>query len=76
MFPQCHFRSFRCIVLVALQKVEQEDIDDIMDLFRKLDKSRTGTINKADLTEQYRLNIKPGVALLADQQLSQSATED
>jgi len=40
-------------MLVALQKVEQEDIDDIMEVFKKLDNTKTGTINKLDLLAQY-----------------------
>jgi hypothetical protein len=62
--------EFLNYMLVALQKVDQEDIDEIMDLFRNLDKTRTGTINKADLEEQYHLSVKPGVTMNADHQLS------
>ena len=43
--------EFLIYMLVALQKVEKEEIDEIMTLFRKLDKSNTGTIDKGDLIE-------------------------
>jgi Ca2+-binding EF-hand superfamily protein len=42
--------EFLTYMLVALQKVEQEDIDQIKSLFQKLDKSQTGAINKQDLS--------------------------
>jgi hypothetical protein len=44
-------KEFLCFILVALQKVEKEEIDEIMTLFRKLDRSNTGTIDKEDLIE-------------------------
>ncbi len=55
--------EFLSYMLVAMQKVEKEEIDEIMDLFRKLDKSNTGTIDKEDLVDQYQLNVRPGVIL-------------
>jgi hypothetical protein len=53
--------EFLSYMLVALQKVEKEDIDEIMDLFHKLDKSKTGNISKEDLVCQFQLSVKPGL---------------
>jgi hypothetical protein len=49
--------EFLSFMLVALQKVEKEEIDEIMTLFRKLDKSNTGTIDKGDLIELSSLPV-------------------
>jgi hypothetical protein len=43
--------EFLSFMLVALQKVEREEIDEIMTLFHEFDKSNTGTIDKGDLSE-------------------------
>jgi hypothetical protein len=56
----CEFLSY---MLVAMQKVEKKEIDEIMDLFKKLDRSNTGVINKQDLVDQFQLNVRPGVIL-------------
>ena len=58
--------EFLSYMLVSLQKVEQEDIDDIMELFKELDRSKTGHINKDDLMKQFRLSVKPGVEVRAN----------
>jgi hypothetical protein len=55
--------EFLSYMLVALQKVEKDDIDEIMDLFRKLDKSKTGYINKEDLVDQFQLAVRPGLTV-------------
>jgi hypothetical protein len=57
--------EFLSYMLVAMQKVEKEEIDEIMDMFKKLDRSNTGAINKEDLGHQYQLNVRPGVILRA-----------
>jgi voltage-gated potassium channel len=49
--------EFLSHMLVALQKVDKEEIDEIMTLFRKLDKSNTGTIDKGDLIEMSSLPV-------------------
>ena len=41
--------EFLSYVLVALQKVDKEDIAEVMKIFHKLDKSKTGFIDKEDL---------------------------
>ena len=48
--------EFLIYMLAALQKVEKEEIEEIMTLFRKLDKSNTGTIDKGDLIEMSCFN--------------------
>lgn len=55
--------EFLRYMLVALQKVDKDDIDEIMKLFNKLDKSKTGFINKEDLVENFNLNVRPGLVM-------------
>lgn len=55
--------EFLRYMLVSLQKVEADEIDEILELFHKLDKSNTGAIDKADLMNTYNLNARPGVAV-------------
>jgi len=55
--------EFLRYMLVTLQKVEKEEIDEIMDMFKKLDKSNTGYINKSDLMTSFNLNVQTGVTL-------------
>jgi Ca2+-binding EF-hand superfamily protein len=57
--------EFLQYMLVALQKVEKEEIDEIMQLFKTLDKSNTGFIDKEDLMSNYNLALRPGVAVTA-----------
>lgn len=57
--------EFLRYMLVALQKAEKQDIDDIMDLFKKLDKNGSGFIDKEDLMSQYNLSVRPGVVVTA-----------
>jgi hypothetical protein len=57
--------EFLRYMLVTLQKVEKEEVDEIMALFKKLDKSNTGTIDQQDLMNQYQLNVRPGVTVNA-----------
>jgi hypothetical protein len=53
--------EFLSYMLVAMQKVEKEEIDEIMELFNKLDRSNTGVIDREDLVGRYQLNVRPGV---------------
>lgn len=55
--------EFLCYMLVALQKVEKEEIDEVMALFKKLDKSNDGFISKEDLMTNFNLSIRPGVSV-------------
>ena len=48
MVSEAEFLSY---MLVALQRVEKEDIQEIKDLFKGLDKSRNGFIDKEDLAQ-------------------------
>lgn len=57
--------EFLRYMLVALQKVEKQDIDDIMRLFQKLDKDNNGFIEKEDLMSNYNLTVRPGVVITA-----------
>jgi hypothetical protein len=57
--------EFLRYMLVALQKAEKEEVDEIMALFKKLDKSNTGTIDQQDLMNQYQLSVRPGVTVNA-----------
>ena len=41
--------EFLSYMLVALQKVEKEDVDEILTLFKKLDKDNSGSLDKRDL---------------------------
>lgn len=55
--------EFLSYMLVSMQKVEQDDIDEIMDLFKRLDVSKTGWIEKEDLLDRFQLSVRPGVTL-------------
>ena len=57
--------EFLQYMLVALQKVDKQDIDDIMTLFQKLDKNGSGFIDKEDLMSNYNLSVRPGVVVTA-----------
>lgn len=57
--------EFLRYMLVALQKVEKEEIDEILELFKKLDKSNTGFIEKEDLMSNYNFALRPGVTIRA-----------
>lgn len=41
--------EFLAFFLVALQKVEQKDIDELLELFDRLDVSRTGSVSRSDV---------------------------
>lgn len=43
--------EFLCFMLVALQKVDQESIDDLRDIFNNLDTNSNGVLDKDDLVE-------------------------
>jgi len=46
--------EFLTFMLVALQKVDQESIDQIMEVFNRLDVDKSGEISKQDLIEIHR----------------------
>ena len=48
--------EFLKYMLIALQKVDKEDIDEIMDVFRSLDKSGTSYINQEDIRKSFQLS--------------------
>lgn len=43
--------EFLSFMLVALQKVDAQDIEDIMATFEKLDRSKTGTVTRRDIVQ-------------------------
>jgi len=45
--------EFLRYMLVALQRVEKEDIDDIMAIFQKIDRDGSGLIEKSDLHANF-----------------------
>lgn len=56
--------EFLAFMLVALQKVNQDDIDEIMTLFDHLDRDKNGTLTKNDLiagdwNRQFRTALFP-----------------
>lgn len=55
--------EFLCYMLVALQKVEQKDIDDVHALFDKFDTDHNGDIEKEDILGSYNLSVRPGVTM-------------
>ncbi len=57
--------EFLRYMLVALQKAEKQDIDEIMALFKKLDKNGSGFIDKEDLMSNYNLSMRPGIVITA-----------
>jgi Ion channel/EF hand len=46
--------EFLIYMLVTLQKVEQEDVNEIMDVFRKLDKTGDGVLDADDLAAEIK----------------------
>jgi len=46
--------EFLAYMLVALQKVSQEDVDEIMALFHKLDKTENDCLTRHDLVSDWR----------------------
>ena len=54
---QAEFLSY---MLVAMQKVEREDVDEVLALFQDLDVSGTGYIEMNDLKEKYQFDTTPG----------------
>ena len=51
--------EFICYMLVALQKVDQEVIDDLREIFDKFDTTGSGTLEKSDLIKRTKKNYKP-----------------
>ncbi len=49
--------EFLTYMLVTMQKAEQEEIDEILELFRKLDKDQNGYLNQDDLLNKHNLEI-------------------
>eukprot|EP00542_Grammatophora_oceanica_P022274 CAMPEP_0194041164 /NCGR_PEP_ID=MMETSP0009_2-20130614/13053_1 /TAXON_ID=210454 /ORGANISM="Grammatophora oceanica, Strain CCMP 410" /LENGTH=388 /DNA_ID=CAMNT_0038684543 /DNA_START=172 /DNA_END=1338 /DNA_ORIENTATION=+ len=43
------YAEFLTFMLVAMQKVDPEDIDELKDIFQKLDKDKSGSLDKNDL---------------------------
>lgn len=41
-------------MLVAMQKIEKADIDQIREIFDKLDRDKSNSLDKADLVKQVR----------------------
>jgi len=54
--------EFLAHMLVAIQKIDKEDVDEIRALFRSLDRSKTGYINKGDLVEATMPAPAPSLA--------------
>ena len=50
--------EFLSFMLVALQKVDKADIDEIMELFHELDVTRTGAVNPTDIYSQSPDSIR------------------
>ena len=48
--------EFITYMLVAMQKVEDQDLKDLRMLFHRLDKGKSGTIDKQDLVHLSQLN--------------------
>lgn len=46
--------EFLTYMLVALQKVSQDDVDEIMALFYKFDKTRNDTLTRHDLVVDWQ----------------------
>jgi len=46
------FPEFLAYMLVALQKVDQEDVDEISELFHKLDVTKNNCLSKDDLKDR------------------------
>jgi Ca2+-binding EF-hand superfamily protein len=54
--------EFLTYMLVTMQKAEQEEIDEILELFRKLDKDKNGYLNQDDLSRKHHLEISRSTA--------------
>lgn len=50
--------EFLSYMLVTLQRVDQEEIDTLMNLFNKLDVDKSGTLSKDDLKETIRKGLQ------------------
>lgn len=48
--------EFLSYMLVTMQKAEQEEIDEILELFRKLDRDQNGYLNQDDLSSKQHLD--------------------
>ena len=55
--------EFMCYMLLALQKVKQEDIDEIRALFDKFDKDNDGDIDKDDLSQSFSVKLHQRMSL-------------
>ena len=70
--------EFLKYMLIALQKVDKEDIDEIMDVFRSLDKSGTSYINQEDIRKSFQLsyNSKFTVVVAEDGRFEVAADDE
>ena len=64
--------EFLRFMLVTLQRVEEDEIKTLMDLFNKLDKDKNGTLSAADLKENAgrRLRESIGVSSISSDSLA------
>jgi len=53
--------EFLSYMLVTLGKAETEDINEILELFKKLDKHNDGYLSKKTLSDRYNLKAKPSL---------------
>ncbi|CAJ1954484.1 unnamed protein product [Cylindrotheca closterium] len=53
--------EFLSYMLVTLGKAETEDINEILELFKKLDKDGNGYLSKLNLADRYNLKVKPSL---------------
>lgn len=53
--------EFLAFMLVTLQRVDQEDIDALLQLFHSLDKDKNGAINARDLKIQATQRLRNGM---------------
>jgi len=58
--------EFLSYMLITMKKCEEEDVDEILTLFNKLDKDGNGVLDKSDLSNKYRFSIRPGVVATAN----------
>lgn len=47
--------EFLAYMLVTLQKVDKEELDDLLELFHRLDRLKTGYLSKEDLIYENKL---------------------
>ena len=62
--------EFLIYMLTTLQKVEEDDINDILNLFSKLDKTRDGSLDSDDLMASVQLTNQLTISSRPDSRLS------